>query len=438
MGAAAAEWFTVEVFAIGTVLLAMQLITILNRCHRFRGFVYEGARFSRTERNTIEVCVRPRKGSAAICSGCHRPAAGYDHLAERHFEFIPLWGFLVFLLYRMRRVNCPTCGVVVEEVPWASGKHQLTKVYMQFLAHWARKLSWKETAESFRTSWEKVCHSVEYVVSWGLEHRTLAPIRAIGVDEIQYAKGHKYLTLVYQIDAGLTRLLWVGKERTVETFEGFFAMIGAELTAKIEFVCSDMWKPYLRVIREKCSQALHILDRFHIVAKMNEALDDVRAAESRKMAQEGHEPLLKKSRWCVLKRKENLTPQQKFRLRDLLRYNLQTVRVYLLKEDFQQFWEYNSPLWAGMFLDFWCRQTMRSRIEPMKKIARMLRAHRELLLNYFKAKKEFSSGVVEGLNNKAKVTMRKSYGFRTFRITELALYHTLGKLPEPALTHEFY
>jgi transposase len=428
----------VEVFAIGTVLLAMQLITILNRCHRFRGFVYEGTRFSLTERNTIEVHVRPRKGSAAICSGCHRPAAGYDHLAERQFEFIPLWGFLVFLLYCMRRVNCPTCGVLVEEVPWASGKHQLTKVYMQFLAHWARKLSWKETAASFRTSWEKVCHSVEYVVSWGLEHRTLAPIQAIGVDEIQYAKGHKYLTLVYQIDTGLTRLLWVGKERTVETFEGFFAMLGAELTSQIEFVCSDMWKPYLRVIRERCSQALHILDRFHIVAKMNEALDDVRAAESRKMAQEGHEPLLKKSRWCVLKRKENLTPQQKFRLRDLLRYNLQTVRAYLLKEDFQQFWEYNSPLWAGMFLDFWCRQTMRSRIEPMKKIARMLRAHRDLLLNYFKAKKRFSAGAVEGLNNKAKVTMRRSYGFRTFRITELALYHTLGKLPEPALTHEFY
>ena len=432
MNAAGAPWFTVEVFA-------MQLITILNRCHHFRGFVYEGAKFSPSEQqHTIEVRVRPRAGSAAICSGCHRPAAGYDHLSERRFEFIPFWGFLVFLLYRMRRVNCKTCGVVVEELPWASGKHQLTKVYMQFLAHWARKLSWKETATSFRTSWEQVCHAVEYVVSWGLEHRTLAPIRAIGVDEIQYAKGHKYLTLVYQIDTGLTRLLWVGKERTVETFEGFFAMIGEDLSSQIEFVCSDMWKPYLRVIREKCSQALHILDRFHIVAKMNQALDDVRAAESRKMAQEGHEPLLKKSRWCVLKRKENLTPQQKFRLRDLLRYNLQTVRAYLLKEDFQQFWEYNSPTWAGMFLDFWCGQTMRSRIEPMKKIARMLRAHRELLLNYFKAKKKFSSGIVEGFNNKAKVTMRKSYGFRTFRITELALYHALGKLPEPELTHEFY
>jgi transposase len=230
----------------------------------------------------------------------------------------------------------------------------------------------------------------------------------------------------------------VGKERTIESFQGFFTLLGETLTSQIEFVCSDMWQPYLDVNGEKCSQALHILDRFHIVAKMNKALDEVRAAESRKMAQEGHEPLLKKSRWCVLKRKQNLTSQQKIRLRDLLRYNLQTVRAYLLKEDFQQFWDYNSPTWAGTFLDFWCYQTMRSRIEPMKKIARMLRNHRVLILNYFKAKKEFSSGVVEGLNNKAKVTMRRSYGFRTFRILELALYHSLGKLPEPELTHEFF
>ncbi len=424
----------VEVFGAD---FAMELITILNQCHRFRGFVYHHDRFS-PDKKVIEIDVRPRVGSAAVCSGCHQPAPGYDHLPERRFEFIPFWGILVFLRYRMRRVNCRNCGVVVEEVPWGDGKHQLTRAYMLFLARWARRLSWTETAEAFHTSWEKVCDAVEYVVTWGLEHRTLAPIRTIGVDEIQYAKGHKYLTLVYQIDAGLTRLLWVGKERTVETFQGFFAMIGKDLTSQIEFVCSDMWKPYLRVIRETCSQALHILDRFHIVAKMNQALDDVRAAETRRLAQAGHEPLLKRSRWCVLKRRENLTSPQKFRLRDLLRYNLQTVRAYLLKEDFQQFWNYNSPTWAGMFLDFWCYQTMRSRIEPMKKIARMLRAHRQLLLNYFKAKKQISSGRVEGLNNKAKLTMRKSYGFRTFRILELALYHSLGKLPEPELTHEFF
>jgi len=375
----------------------MQLITILNHCHHFRGFVYQHARFS-PDKKSIEVAVRPRKGTAAICSRCHQPARGYDQLAERRFEFIPLWGFFVFLLYTMRRVECRRCGaVVVEEVPWGDGKRTLTKAYMLFLARWARRLSWKETAAAFRTSWDKVFDAVEHVVTWGLEHRELGQIDAIGVDEVQYAKGHKYLTLVYQIDLGITRLLWVGKERTVESFQGFFTAIGKEVTSKIVFVCSDMWEPYLKVIRQKCSQALHILDRFHIVAKMNKALDEVRADETRRMRHQGLDPVLRKSRWLLLKRQENLKDDQRFRLRDILRYNLKTVRAYLLKEVFQQ-----------------------------------------LILNYFRAKKMISSGTVEGLNNKAKVTMRKSYGFRTFRVLELALYHSLGKLPEPESTHDFF
>jgi transposase len=243
---------------------------------------------------------------------------------------------------------------------------------------------------------------------------------------------------VYQIDLGCTRLLWIGKERTVKTFKEIFPMIGPEVSAKIEFVCSDMWKPYLGVIREKCSQALNILDRFHIVAKVNKALDDVRSAEARRMKGDGYEPVLTKSRWCLLKRPENLTAQQKLKLKDLVRYNFQSVCAYLLKEDFQQLWNYESTAWAAKLLDEWCRQVMRSRIEPMKKVARTLRAHRELILNYFCAWKEFPSGVTEGLNNKAKVTMRKPYAFRTFRVTELALYHSLGKLPEPELTHRFF
>ena len=416
----------------------MELLTILNRCHHLRGFVYHRARFS-PDHKSIELSVRPRKGSAAICSRCHQPAPGYDQLTERRFEFIPLWGFFVFLLYTMRRVDCRRCGaVVVEEVPWGDGKRTLTRAYMLFLARWARRLSWKETAQAFRTSWDKVFDAVEHVVAWGLEHRQLGQIDAIGVDEIQYAKGHKYLTLVYQIDLGVTRLLWVGKERTVQSFEGFFIAMGGEIVSKIVFVCSDMWEPYLKLICEKCSEALHILDRFHIVAKMNKALDEVRADETRRMKREGQDPVLKKSRWLLLRRSENLGAEQRFRLRDLLRYNLKTVRAYLVKEAFQQLWDYNSPAWAGKFLDEWCRQTMRSRIEPMKKIARSLRQHRELILNYFRAQKLISSGVVEGLNNKAKVTMRKSYGFRTYRVLELALYHSLGKLPEPQSTHEFF
>ena len=415
----------------------MLLTRLLNACHHFPGFVYTAARLCKAT-NVIEIDVRPRTGSKPCCSGCQQPGSGYDQLPQRRFEFIPIWGFAVLLLYRMRRVDCGQCGVKVEEVPWATGKHQLTKAYMLYLAHWARKLSWKETAQSFNTSWEKVQQAVAYVVQWGLAHRKRGPIRAIGVDEIAYGKGHAYLTLVYQIESGCTRLLWVGEKRTKEAFQKFFDLIGQELASKIEFVCSDMWKPYLDLIKQNCTGALSILDRFHVVAKLNLAIDDIRADEARQLVKDGFEPVLKKSRWCLLKRPKNLTDSQRIKLSEVLRYNLRSVRAYLLKEYFQQFWEYESPTWAGKFLDQWCKEVMRSRIDPLKKFARTVRNHRELLLNYFRARKEFSSGIVEGLNNKAKVTMRKAYGFRTFKMTELALYHVLGKLPEPQLAHSFY
>src|SRR6202140_132840 len=146
----------------------MELITILNPCHRFRGFVYQHAYFS-ADKKSVEVVVRPRKGSAAVCSRCHLPAPGCDQLAERRFEFIPLWGILVFLLYTMRRVNCRRCGIVaVEEVLWGDGKRTLT--------------------EAFRTFWDKVFDAVEHVVTFGLEHRVLGQIDAIGVDEIPLGK----------------------------------------------------------------------------------------------------------------------------------------------------------------------------------------------------------------------------------------------------------
>ncbi len=167
----------------------MELITILNHCHHHRGFVYRTARFVH-DKKSIEVDVHPRRGAAAVYSGCHKPAPGYDHLSGGRFEFFPFWGFLVFLLYRRRRVDCRSYGVVAEELPWSDGKHQSTKAHMIFLACWARKLSWLETAETFHTSWDRVCDAVEYVVRFGLKHRTLESIRAIGVDEIRYANSH--------------------------------------------------------------------------------------------------------------------------------------------------------------------------------------------------------------------------------------------------------
>lgn len=418
----------------------MQLKTILNHCHKIKGFVYTKIKWNCVEGEKIlEINVRPRKGSKGRCGECCKPSPTYDTSREyRRFEFVPLWGIRVFLLYRMRRVSCPVHGVKTEDIPWADGKRRLCRVYQLFLANWAKRLSWGETARVFRTTWQNVYRSVEYVVRWGLKRRELSNVTAIGVDEVQYQRGHKYLTLVYQLNKGCRRLIWVGRKRTVKTLLRFFRMLGEERTQSLEYVCSDMWKPYLKVIRLKAGHAVHILDRYHVVANLNKALNEVRAGEARKMKDKGYEPILKHTRWCFLKRPENLTDKQKFKLKDVLQYNLKSVRAYLLKEAFQGFWEYTYPAWAGRYLDKWVARAMRSRLEPIKKVARQIRNHRELILNWFRANKEFSCGIVEGFNTRVKLTIRKACGFRTYNAIELALYHTLGELPQPEVTHRFW
>jgi len=412
----------------------MQVKSVLNRVHRIKGFVYERVWFVG---DWIRVDVRPRRRSRPICSGCGRPGPTYDRLPTRRFAFVPLWALNVYLFYAMRRVNCPRCGVKVEQIPWGDGKRPVASAYAVFLARWAGRLSWSEVASIFKTSWENVYRSVTWVVEYGLRHRDLEGVTAIGVDEVQFQKGHRYLTVVYQINSHCRRLLWVGQDRTAKTLLRFFKMLGRQRSSAIEYVCSDMWQPYVKVITKKASQAIHILDRFHIVSNLNKALDEVRATEAKRLARDGYEPILKRSRWCFLKRPENLTDRQRVKLRDLLQYDLTSVRGYLLKESFQALWEYSSPYWAGRFLDGWLARAMRSRLEPIKKVARSIRKHRKLILNWFKAQKEFSSGIVEGLNYKIKLTIRRAYGFSTPKAAEIAIYHALGKLPEPEVAHEF-
>ena len=416
----------------------MQIKTILNRIQKHRGFVYGTVRLEEQVGDlALTVDIAPHRRNRPRCARCGNPGRVYDRLAPRRFEFVPLWGLRVFFLYMMRRVDCPHCGVTVEQVPWADGKHHLTTTYRWFLATWAKRLSWKEVARVFRSSWDQVFRSVAMAVAWGRDHVDLTGIRAIGIDEIHWQHGGNFLTLVYQIDVTRKRLLWIGQHRRAKTLLQFFRWFGKERTTALTFICSDMWKPYLKVVAKKAGHALHILDRFHIAKHMSEAIDQVRRAEVRSLRQRGRQPLLTKARWVLLKRRENQTRDQRARLRELLQHNLRAVRAMLLREWFDDFWHYRSLDWAGAFLDEWCVQVMRSRIEPMKKVAQMLRRHRPLLLNWFRARGEISAAIVEGFNNKAKLTTRKAYGFRSYRCLEIALYHTLGQLTVPEATHRF-
>ena len=417
----------------------MRIRTLLNNCHNLKSFVYISERFETIfGKASLVIEVEPRKNGKPRCSECGNAGSIYDHATTRLYEFIPIWGYHVYLRYRKRRVNCVNCGIKVEQVPWSEGKQQLTREYQHYLAMWASRLSWQEVARSFQTSWDHVYRSVKTVVEYGLAHRELTGIKAIGVDEIQFGKGHQYLTLVYQLEAGKKRLLHIAPKRTVKSFLSFFRLLGREGSKSIEYVCSDMWKPYLKVIRKKRPNALHILDRYHIVAKLNKAVDEVRRTETKRLHQEGYEDALKHTKYCFLKNEENLTDKQRLKLNDVLQLDLKSVRAYLLKQSFQLFWQYNSPYWARWYLQKWCTRAMRSKLEPIKKFVKTVRRHEDLMMNWFKAKKAYSSGTVEGLNRKVNLVTRKAYGYKNYDVLKIALYHTMGQLPVPESTHRFY
>ena len=243
--------------------------------------------------------------------------------------------------------------------------------------------------------------------------------------------------MVYQIDAGAKRLLWVGLDRTEDSLRGFFRMLSDEAKASIRYLCSDMWKPYLNVLAQEVSGAIHVLDRFHIMQAMNKAIDEVRAEEARRLKRDGYEPVLKHARWCLLKRPENLTRKQTVKLAELLKYNLQIGPELPAAGGL--------PAVLGLPVPGLGRTIPARVVHPDDAVAdradeeggadaaRPRGADPELV----RARGTISAGVAEGLNNKAKLTTRKAYGFRTYDAVEIALYHNLGDLPEPEFTHKF-
>jgi len=213
----------------------------------FVGFVYSEVRLLGEQKpEAIEVQVRAHSGIGPRCSKCQHRCPGYDRLVERRWQFVPLWGIPVWFLYAPRRVKCKEHGVVVEHIPWSEGKRPLTTAMMGFLARWARRLSWRETAQVFQVSWESVYRSVEWFVDWGLQHRQLRGAEAIGVDEIHWGRGLKadnFLTVIYQIDAGCRRLLWIGRQRTEKTLRTGLQELGGEFVQGLRLCAAICGNP---------------------------------------------------------------------------------------------------------------------------------------------------------------------------------------------------
>lgn len=384
------------------------------------------------ENGGVMVYLIPDKRCKIVCSSCGRQGPGYDTLKERHWKHVPLWGIPVTLVYSPRRVECSTCGIRVEEIPWTQGKSPLSLPLSMVLATWSKFVSWKVVGQLFGFHWNTVRKAVKNVVDYGLANRDLGHIIYIGIDEISRKKGHVYHTQIYDLIE--KRLLWSGENRTSETVEAFFDDLGQERCEQIEAVCCDMWAPYIDAVKKRLPNALLVFDKFHIVRHLLDAVDTVRKEEARKLKSENPD-LLKKSRYIWLKNPWNLTDKQRVRLSDLEKLNLKINRAYLLKEAFRKFWDYTYQAWAKKYLKQWFWWATHSRLEPMRDFAWMIRRHEDDILNYFKV--PIDNGAVEGLNNKAKAISHRAYGYRTAETFKLALYHGMGKLPEPQLTHKF-
>lgn len=375
-----------------------------------------------------------RKGWKQYCSKCGTKCHVRDRLKEREWEHLSLWGVPVKLVYSPARVKCPVCGKIrIEAIPWTQGKCRLSKNLLWMLSEFSKLLPWKTVSELFGVHWNTVSTAVREAVKYGLSKREYGEVLYIGVDELSRRKGHVYVTNVYDLKE--KRLLWCGEGNSRETLKRFVEEYGDQLKPKIKGICCDMWQPYISMLKECYPDAVLVFDRFHIIQRLLKAVDDVRREEARELKTINPE-LLKRTRYLWLKNPENLKDEERSRLGYLEKINLKSHRAWLLKEFFREFWNYTSTESAKIFLNKWFWWATHSRLKPMRDFAWMLRRHQDNILSYFQM--PITNGVVEGLNNKAKVVSHRSYGFRTASNFITALYHCLGKLPIPGHSlHKF-
>jgi transposase len=333
----------------------------------------------------------------------------------------------LILRYRPRRVECPRCGVRVEDVPWAQPWARVTTALSNAVAVLARELSWQGTAREYGLNWKSVATIVKRAVQYGLRHRARPPVHAIGIDEVSRRKGQVYLTVVYDLERRV--LLWVGDDRTEEAVRPFFTKeMGKRRCQTLQVVCMDMWAPYAKLVGEHAVNAQILFDRFHIVKHLNEAVDECRRQLWRQLTSKERVDF-KGTRWLLLKNPWNLNDSQKERLSTLVRWNSPLVRAWCLKESFQLFWTYKQPWRAKQHLLKWMNAAMRSKLEPFKKFVRMLRSHLDGVLAWTNSR--LSNGAVEGMNNKIKSISHRSFGFRSADHFIAAIYHCCARLPLP-------
>jgi transposase len=348
----------------------MEVKSIVNSTMKFKSFVVE--KVSRRG-DSIIIKMVGRRNSRPICGVCSKSGSVYDTLRSRKWRHVRLWGIETFLVYSPRRVNCPDCGVRVEKIPWSLGKSSLSLPLIDTLQRMARYLSFNDVSRLFGVSWNTVRAAVKQSVDYGIALRNISNVVYIGVDEIASRKGHTYVTVVYDLTE--KRLLAITPGRDEISLYKCFKEVDKSLMNKPLVVCCDMWRPYLKVIREDLHpDTTVVFDKFHIISNLLRAVDEVRREEYHEK-RKSNPGLLKRSRYLWLKNPQNLKPAERQRLGALEKLNLKISRAYIMKESLKEFWNCSSKKEGEVFLKKWLWWATHSRIDQMKNFAWLMKKH---------------------------------------------------------------
>ncbi len=359
------------------------------------------------------------------CSACgSREVISRGH-AERQFAALPIGRRKTTVVLPIPRVECRACGAVRQvKVPFADPRRSYTKSFERYVLELSRSMTIRDVAHHLDVGWDLVKDIQKRDLSRRYAKPKLKHLRAIAIDEIAVAKGHRYLTVVMDLDSGA--VVFVGDGKGADALKPFWKRLRPS-GAKIEAVAMDMSGAYQAAVRANLPKAVIVFDHFHVVKLFNEKLSDLRRALYREATDVQHKEVLKGTRWLLLKNAENLDPtkDEKSRLKEALKLNEPLATAYYMKEDLRRFWEQPGKRFATTFLDGWIRRAEASGIKVLQQMAKTLAAHRSGLLAYYDVM--ISSGPMEGTNNKIKTMKRQAYGFRDrefFKLKILAIHET--------------
>jgi transposase len=369
----------------------------------------------------------------ARCSGCGcRVRRLYDRRRGRLWRHLDLGGMQVHLRYDLRRCDCRRCSVRTELVPWAEPDSMFTRPFEDQVAYLAQRMDKTAIVGLMRIAWYTVGSIAERVVRRLSPQDRLAGLRVIGIDELSYRRHHKYVTIVTDHETG--KVVWAREGKNAQTLDAFFAELGAERCAELRTVTLDMSQAYIQSVKAHAPQASIVFDRFHVQRLAHDALDQVRRAIVAKHSDAVERRALKRTRFVLQKNPENLSSAERRKLSLVQATNRPLYRAYLLTQSLASILSRRQYYVARDQLAGWLAWAARSKLAPFVRVARTIRKHLHGILAYLNT--GLSNGRVEGLNGKARVITRRSYGFH-FAQSLIAMIFLCCSLPALAPVRVF-